>query len=210
MIDEVSEVKEYMDGHHLEDPDNYYRAIYMMSKFYRDTGFDREQAFDRIAEWVRRYNLTLSFSLDNAIYAGYENEKKLRCGEAVYVSDEDVHRIKLYARNKTDRMAALGLLCCAKAFADSKGVFTLSISALASWLGMDRSNLHKRQLKRLEKSGYVKHVTPQSSLRGWNKNENRNASRFKILVQYTKDGKYELKNNDVRKLFEEIFNEEAP
>jgi len=207
MIDEVAEVKRYMDGIGLQDKDNYYRAVYMMAKYYRDIGFDREKTFLKIAEWVRKYNLTLPFSLITAVVAGYTNEKKLRCCATVKVSDDDIHRIMLFAKNKTDKLVALAVLCCAKALADNKGTVTLSVSALASWLNMDRANLHNRQLKRLEDAGYIKRLSPASSLRGWKKNDARNTTRLKVTVPYDENGEHELRDNDILSLYGECFGE---
>lgn len=210
MIDEVAEVKQYIDGHNLDNPDNHYRAVYMMAKFYRDMGFDRKTTFRKISEWVREYELTPPFSIMSAVVAGYNNENKLRCGTTVCISSEDILLISLHALNRTDKMVALALLCCAKAFADSKGVFVASVSALSSWTGLDRSNMLNRQIKRLEKAGYLKRFLSQSSMRGWKENYLRNKSRFKILVDYDMDGEYKLVDNDIRRLYEECFHEKAP
>ena len=210
MIDEVAEVKEYMDGNNLDNKENYYRAVYMMSKFYRDMGFDREQTFYKIAEWVRKYNLTLPFVLINAVVAGYNNEKKLECGANIRISERDIFLISLYALHSTDKMVALAMLCCAKAFADNKGVFTASVSAMSNWIGLDRSNMLNRQIKRLSHSGYLKHMSSSTSMRGWKMNYSRNSSRFKILVDYDCDGEHKLVNNDIKRLYEECFNEKAP
>ena len=63
MIDEVAEVKQYLDGKWLEDSQNYYRACYMITKYYKKLGLSRDETFLKTAEWVRNYNLTLPFSL---------------------------------------------------------------------------------------------------------------------------------------------------
>ena len=63
MIDEVAEVKQYLDGKGIEDAKNIYRACYMITKYYKKLGLSRKDAFLKVAEWVRQYDLTFDFSL---------------------------------------------------------------------------------------------------------------------------------------------------
>lgn len=207
MVDEVAEVKRYLDGEGLEDSGNHYRACYMITKYYRKLGYSKHDTFFRVAEWVRKYDLTLNFSLMGCVSAAYANETELRCGATVKISKADADCIRLYSRNRNDREVALALMCCAKAFADEDGTFTASAGALASWLGMAAPNVRERQLKHLTDYGFVERVNTDSSLHGWRKNYYRNAMCFRMKVPYTMDGQWTLEYNDIRRLYEQIFNE---
>lgn len=207
MVDEVAEVKEYLDGKGLSDHRNYYRACYMISKYYKKLGLTKKAAFQKAAAWVRQYGLTLPFSLVTCVTAAYVNERELRCGATVWISKDDAETIRKYAANKQDRRVALALLCCAKAFSEEDGSFVASGSALASWLGMDPANLRQRSLKRLEEFGYVDRLEEDGSLHGWQKNYYRNAYKFRLSVPYGRDGQWELVNNDIRSLYETVFSE---
>ena len=206
MIDEVAEVKRYMDGKGLDDSNNYYRACYMIAKYFKKLGTSKGDTLQKIAAWVRQYSLAPSFSLANCISAAYSNDRPLRCGTTVRISQEDADNIRLYASNKADRRVALALLCCAKGFAEEDGSFVASTCALASWLGMDRGNLSGRPLKNLESYGFIERL-PNTELRGWEKNYYRNSCRFRLLVPYKPEGKWELKYNDIRTLYERVFGE---
>lgn len=206
MIDEVAEVKQYLDGKWLDNEQNYYRACYMITKFYRKLGLNKNETFLKAAEWVRKYNLTLSFSLIGCVNAAYNNDTDLRCGTTVSISRADAECIRMYSRNKQDRRVALALMCCAKAFAGDDGSFVASSGALASWLDMDAGNMRRRQLKRLQDFGFIEKLR-NDDLRGWKKNYYRNALRFRLMVPYDTDGEWKLRHNDIRQLYEQVFDE---
>jgi hypothetical protein len=207
MIDEIAEVKRYLSGEGLEDSRNYYRACYMIAKYYKKIGKSKSDAFQKISAWVRDHALTLPFPLIACVSTAWENETPLRCGTTVKISQADADVIRLYSRNRQDRKTALALMCCAKAFAEKDGSFTASSSALASWLGMDSANLRQRQLKHLQEYGFIEKAESDDAMHGWKKNYYRNACRFRLLVQYTSSGKWELVHNDIRNLYEQIFGE---
>lgn len=207
MVDEIAEVKRYLDGNGLEDSGNYYRACYMITKYYRGLGYSRQDTFSRVAEWVRKYNLTFEFSLIGCVSAAYASETGLRCGATVKISQADADCIRLYSRNRNDRKVALALMCCAKAFADEDGTFTASSGALASWLGMAAPNVRERQIRHLVEYGFVERVNADSSMHGWRKNYLRNAMCFRMKVPYARSGKWTLQCNDIRTLYEQIFDE---
>ena len=207
MVDEVAEVIEYLDGQKLSGSGSYYRACYMVTKYYKRLGYTEGDAFRKVAAWVQKYQLKLPFSLASCVDAAYQNERELRCGTRVRISQTDADTIRMYTTNRQDRRVALALLCCSKAYAGSDGVFGASSCALASWLGMDDSNLRKRQLARLTKLGYAELITDSNSMHGWQKNYFRNSYRFRILVPYSQGGEWELVNNDIRTLYEEVFHE---
>ena len=207
MIDEVAEVKQYLDGKGIEDAKNIYRACYMITKYYKKLGLSRKDAFLKVAEWVRQYDLTFDFSLISCVSAAYDNEVELRCGTTVRISRADAESIKMYARNKAERRVALALMCCAKAMAEHDGSFVASSSALASWLGMDAGNLQRRQLKHLQDYGFMERVDNNGALKGWKKNYYRAAYRFRLLVPFSNDGEWELEHNDIRRLYGQVFGE---
>lgn len=207
MIDEVAEVKQYLDGKRLEDKDNYYRACYMVTKYYKQLGMTKSEIFAKVAEWVRQYGLTLSFPLMSCVSAAYSNENELRHCAAVKISQSDAECMKLYSRSKQDRRVALALMCCAKAYADADGAFTASVSAMASWLGMDASNVRERHIKHLIDFGFAERVSSEEGMRGWKKNYFHNAMRFRLKVPYSKSGKWAMQCNDIRALYEQVFGE---
>lgn len=207
MIDEVAEVKQYLNGEHLEHKRNYYRACYLVTRYYKQLGMNEEQTFLEVAKWVRQFGLKLDFSLAGCVSAAYVNQHMLRSGVTVWISQEDADNIRLYSANRQDRRVALALLCCAKAYANEDGEFCASSCALATWLGMDSSNLRSRHIDRLERLGYLKRIGRMDTMHGWQKNYWRNSYRFRILVPYHQDGKWKLVANDIRTLYEQVFGE---
>lgn len=207
MVDEMAEARKYLSGQQLEQKGNLYRACYMVAKYYKQLGCDEEAIFQKTAEWVRTYNLTLDFSLAGCIAAAYMNDRELRNGNVVRISKEDADTIRLYALNKADRRVALALLCCAKGYAGSDGSFVASSGAIGSWLGMDAGNVRSRYIPRLVKIGYIEKLPTQETIRGWQKNYYRNAYRLRLKVPYRDDGEWELRNNDIRTLYTQVFDE---
>ena len=179
----------------------------MITKYYRKLGLSKQETFAKIAEWVRKYGLTFSFSLMSCVSAAYTSETELRCGATVKISQADADCIRMYSRNKNDREVALALMCCAKAFAGDDGSFVASAAALASWLGMAASNVRERQIRHLVDFGYVERLAGDTSLRGWRKNYYRNSMCFRMKVPVSKGGRWTLKYNDIRTLYEQVFGE---
>lgn len=207
MIDEVAEVKQYLDGKWLDNKRSYYRACYMVTRYYKGQGLDEEHIFLEVARWVRENGLKLEFSLAGCVASALSNPHELRSGTRVKISQEDADHIKFFSSNKQDRRVALALLCCAKVYANKDGEFGASSCTLAAWLGMDSANIRSRHIKRLEKLGYLKRIGRMDTMRGWAKNYWRTSSRFKILVPYSQDGQWELVDNDIQKLYEQVFDE---
>lgn len=207
MIDEVAEVKQYLNGERLEDSRNHYRACYMITKYYKKLGLTRKEIFDTVSEWAADNQIQPRFSLIACVSAAYENERELRHGTTVKISQADADCIRKYSRNREDRRVALALLCCAKCFAGPDGSFVASASALSSWLGMDTSNMCKRQLQHLQSYGFVERVHDEDTISGWKKNYYRQALRFRLLVPFDHDGQWELEHNDIRALYEMVFRE---
>ena len=207
MIDEVAEVKQYLDGNGLEDSRNHYRACYMITRYYKGLGLTKGEIFQEVTAWIGKYGLKPKFSVVSCISAAYENDNELRDGATVRISGDDADRIRLYTRTKEDRRVALALLCCAKCYTEEDGSFVASASGLSSWLGMDVSNLRQRQLRHLLEFGFVERVYDDSTLKGWKKNYYRRASRFRLLVPYDNTGQWALEHNDIRKLYELVFQE---
>jgi len=207
MVDEVAEVKQFLDGKHLEHKRDYYRACYLITRFYKKLGHSEEQTFLEVAAWVRKYELKLDFSLAGCVAAAYANPYDLRCGTTVRISQQDAEYIRMYSTNKQDRRVALALLCCAKAYANERGEFNASSCALATWLGMDSANIRSRHIDRLDRLGYLKRIDRVDTMHGWQKNYWRTSYRFKILVPYDLDGEWVLMHNDIQTLYEQVFGE---
>ena len=207
MIDEVAEVKQYLDGNRLEDGRNHYRACYMITKYYKQLGMTKKDTFDKVSQWASEHGLQPKFSLIGCVNTAYENDVALRHGGTVKISQADVDCICKYSRNRADRRVALALMCCAKSFADENGVFVASSGALGSWLGMCSPNIRQRHLRYLQDYGFVERIDTVETMHGWRKNYFRQASRLRLLVPFDKDGEWELINNDIRRLYEQAFGE---
>lgn len=202
MINEVTEVRKYFIGE--IDGKSLYRVVYMMAKYHKHNGLPMRDALATILEWVRINKVTLNFSPMSCIYAAYQNQRELDEGMKVSISEKDKNMILRFAYSESEKLLALALMCYAKAFADKKGVFKLSFSALAQWLGLDRSNLYRRHLKALIAFGYVaQHETPEA-LKAWSR-DGGSGNEYELLAPYDKGGEYELIDNDIHDLCRRVF-----
>jgi hypothetical protein len=128
----------------------------------------------------------------------------------VKVSEDDINRIVWLFDSKRARMVALAMLCYAKVYANAGGEFNISTAALAEWTGVSRSMLLKKYIPELETLGYIKKVESDSVTYNWHKGKQYEThryttSKFRILVPLYNDGTYQLINNDIHKLYDEIF-----
>lgn len=203
MIEEVSEAKGYLIG--SVPVRNPYRACYTIAKFFKSKGTDARAALETIMEWMRLNNIEMSSSPAQCVWSAYRNESEIGDAGKVSISEDEIRQIKMVASTRAERMVLLAMLCCAKAYGDSEGLFSISFTRLANWIGYDAENLRKRVLNVMEQFGVIQIFKHKDTMRGWNKGINRCYKQYRLNISYGKDGEYELINNDIFDLYDRAF-----
>lgn len=209
MIDEVYEVQEYLGGKKVSERGRY-RAAYLIARWYTQEGLDFCATRDAIFNWSKRTGNYLKYNVNDIVTGARACTERLTDNVNIRISEKDVNRIVRLFDSKKARMLALALLCFAKAHANRDGVFNVSISALADWIGVSRTSITVDYLPELITLGYIEKIdTPQPVTR-WHKGKEYRTARYrstrlKINASLYNAGKFELNHNDISGLYEEIF-----
>lgn len=206
MINEIGEAKNYIRGHFDGKPPR--RICFVMAKYYKRSGLPLNDALATVQKMLETAGIETNFSVGRCVMAAYENDSELNDGGMVKISRHEIDAIKRVASTRREKILAVALLCCAKAYAGEDGLFTISLSRLAGWIGCDTENLRKRELDILRVFGYVEILPPKETYRGWKKDEvKKNLLQYRVCIPYGTDGEFELLNNDIVGLCEHIFPE---
>lgn len=205
MINEKLEAVNYLQGKNIQKQ-NLYRMCYMIAKHLRDSGLQAFEARKQIFEWANDNNLFIKFNLNDILNIVYLRDRDpLVSDRTVCISDEDIAQITQRFDYKKTKMAALAMLCYAKAFANKNGEFQCSGTAIASWIGISKSAFF-RYLQELNLMGFVKQIdTTHDHLHRWQDRPlmGINGNTYKILYDWKKDGNHMLIDNDLSKLYDE-------
>lgn len=200
----MSEAKGYLVGKIRVH--NAYRACYTIAKFFKSNGTDARTALETITEWTRSNHIDIGSSLASCVWSAYENGTALSENKKrIFVSPEEAREIGKVATTKKERLMLLALLCCSKAFADERGLFTISFSKLASWIGCDAENLRSRELKVMRSLKVVDVLSPENDMRGWKKGINKSYRRYRINILSSDGDGIELKDNNIMELYDRLF-----
>ena len=186
-----------------------YQHCYLISKYYLQQGFEPFEVRQRIFAWAKQHKIFLDakqLNLNQIIYKANRDATRLRDDITIRISSEDLDEITARFDNMKTRKAALGILCYAKAAADQRNCFNLSLATFCNWIGIGYSYMLKKYLVELQSFGYLtKLVSGKKKTFSWDNNVKSKASTFKLLVPFNNSGEYILVNNDIDALFKECF-----
>lgn len=204
MINEVLEVQQYLNGERI-NKECLRRICFLIARWYKQQGYNHLQVREAIFAWANKYNIFIDFSVNSIVNVVMDSKTELRGDTAVYVSDDDVLQIVSRFDSDNVRMVALAILCYAKAFANSDGLFDLSEAAIAHWVDIRRSNVSSYYIRELMNYGYIEKVKPKKAVYTWNKTARNKSAKLKIKVSFANEGRYMLVGNDIDRLYHDIF-----
>jgi len=203
LIDEVLEVKDYLDGKNI-DKKCIYRICYLIAKYYKQQGLPFLEIRDKIFYWGKQHNVYISCNLNGIINRVLKDNVPLRESSIVRISNSDIDEITRRFDSKPLRLFALSLLCLSKVSANNKGEFDCSISAVSNWIKVNRGNLNHRYLTELINYRYIERTSDEKVL-SWNGNVKSKSLMLKMNVPLRNNGKYKLDGNDIFGLYNLIF-----
>ena len=201
MINELLEAEGYINGENI-NKEYTYRTCYLIAKYYLAQGKSALETRELIFEWANRHSVYISSSLSGIVYKASVDGVVPRGETDVFISDGDIEEIKRRFDTKNTRMVALALLCYGKACADQNGECSLSTLALANWIGMNRGNMLNRCMPQMYGFSFISQVKPKYR---WDRDGRDKMTHIRFEVPLVNEGKYRLEDNNIAKLFSEIF-----
>ena len=207
MIDEIFEVKQYLKGVNVSKQ-NLYRTCYLLVKWYKELGSKKIEVRAALFEWGKKYNFYIKYNVNDIIDTVFErNSPNLKSPE-IKINKNDVKNINKRFDNKNTKLVALAVLCYAKAFANEDGEFSLTSVGLSSWLNINRQSIRKKYIKELIEYEFVSEVSKPERIKNkndWGKPYEEQSTRYKINMPLNNSGDFVLRNNEIGKLFSEVF-----
>ena len=209
MINEIQKAEELLKGIPFKK-EYFFSAYCILIKYFKGLKLTPLETRIKILDWEKEFGHKRYFELDEVILKFYDDNVHARGNIKINISEQDIDEIKLRFDNKNQRKLAFAMLCYAKAVADKHGCFYISYAELYEWIGIAHTHIQNRYLQTIIKFDYIERVKTKKSTFTWDKDKNKNyyqKSKFKIKVDFSNnfEGKWILQNNDILKLFDEIF-----
>lgn len=204
MINEKVEVENYLDGNNIYKNECTFRMCYLMAKYYRDQGLTPIEIRKKIFAWGHEYGIYIVHNVNDIIRMAITKNEPL-CTKDVYVNDNDIKEINERFSKKNTKLCALAFLLLAKIYSDKDGILTFSQTDFAKWVGILQPNV-SNIIDELEFFDYIKRIKlDEDATFVWNGKVVGKNVRYKLKVPYENNGDYLLKDNKIRELYSEIF-----
>jgi len=202
MINEVTEVKNYLDGRCVNKK-NLYRICCLLAKWHKEQGLSHAEIRAAIFAWAKSYRIYIKYNLNSIIYRAMEDKSGLRDDITVRVSSGDIAEINSRFDSRGTKLTALAMLCYAKAYADGEKSFDIPVASLSAWVNIDKGNLSGRHIRELLDFGYISKALPPENGYVWNSGGDK--SRYRMCAEVQNIGEYELRDNNIQELYAEAF-----
>lgn len=202
MINEVIEVKGYLDGKNINKK-NLYRICYMIAKWYKEQGFKSLEIRKKIFDWGKENNIYIKYNVNNIITSVFKDNERLKDYVNVKINKRDIDEINKRFDSRVTKLVALAMLCYAKAHANGNKEFSISSVALSAWINKSSNHLRSRYIKELIEFGYLSLVSTPRNTYAWNNAEKNSV--YRINVDIHNSGDYVLVDNNILDLYNSIF-----
>ena len=200
IINERVEVQQYLQGKNLHR-DIEYRICLLLAKWYYEQGYRTEPEIRaQLKSWAQNNNFYFEVPMKVIASRVIDDKMQLTGDTVVSVSASDIDIILDRFDTYYERVVALGVLCYAKVYADNKGEFKISQSALCHWLQLDKKTARK-YMAMLETYGYVKKVGKVETKSWYDTMVVSNVGKYRILVPYKNLGEFEMSDNNIDDLY---------
>lgn len=202
MINEVIEVRSYLDGKNLSKK-NLYRICYLLAKWFKEKGLAHMEIRNAVFEWAGRHNIHIKYNLNGIIYRAAEDKSRLKDNAIIKINQGDVDEINSRFDSKNTKLVALAVLCYAKAYANRDKIFSVSSTALSEWVKISVTSVSGRHMKELCDFGYISKIPPAKNGYAWAQKDMNNM--YRLNVDIHNNGGYVLADNNILDLYSEIF-----
>lgn len=203
MIDQSIEVSRLLSGKFSKQ--NLYTSFYLLSKYYAEQGLELSEISKSVFKWAKSHGLFVKYDLNIIAKKAKEDKLKLTNNVEVYINQEDIDNINSWFYNKNTKLIALAVLCYAKVNSNKNREFSISSYDIGAWVDIHHSSIRRRYLNELIEFGYLEKIKVPVNSKNWNNSKEDGCTRYKLNVDYYNSGEYKLIDNDIYKLYKEIF-----
>lgn len=202
MLDEYIEVKNYLDGKGMRKKTEY-RTCLLLARYFKDGGMTRRETIESIFSWGRANDIDITTRVRDVVNKVYDNDEHInRYKVGVYQSE--INEIKQWFDNRSERIVALAMLCCSKAFADENGDFKVSLGGIADWTGYSDVTI-TNAVKRLKQYEYLDVVTHGDTY-SWFNTVKTKCNCYRVIGNVKESGDYYvLEDDDIAGFYEKFF-----
>lgn len=204
-MNEKNEIVALLNGERVNKKYTY-RSCYLLAKHFKELGYDTIQTREEIFNWANKYKIYITDDLNSIIQRAFVDKHELSENIEIKISEEDIEEIKKRFDRFNTRLTAFAILCFAKSHADKNGIFCISGIGLSNWIGIDHGSLSKRHIKELIDFVYLEKLNKNNLKYLKKKNKHiSSALLYKIKVPLLNEGKFIIKDYNIRQEFENIF-----
>ncbi len=207
MLNELQRSEELLNGTPFKK-EYFFSAYLNLIKYYHNKGFSALQIKEALEEWENKYGHKHYFDLNKAIMLVVKNDDFVFCDKVdINISQQDIDIINKRFDNANCRKTALALLCVAKH--TNSDEIAISYPSLAQFTGLSYEMIKKKHVPEIVLFDYVEKINPTVSKWGWDDDKdmqkNYKQMRFKILVDYSNKGDFNLSDNNIVGLYDKIW-----
>lgn len=203
MIDETIEVNHILDGKFSKQ--NLYNSYYLLAKYYIEQGLELSEASKALFNWAKSNELFVKYDLNAIVKRAKEDKNKLTRNVKIYINQNDIDNINNGFYNKNTKLVALAILCYAKANINKNRELHVSSCDIGAWVNIHNSSIRRRYINELVEFGYLTKIKSPINNHSWGNLKEESSTKYKLNVDYYNSGEYELIDNDIHKLYREIF-----
>jgi len=203
LINEIIEVQEILKGKKVNDK-CLYRTCYLLAKWFDEHNKTHIETRQEIFKWANTYGYWINYDLNSIIFQAFKDKRRLTDNLKIYINQYDIDEINNRFDRRKTKLVAFSILCYAKAFANSKKEFSLSVSALSDWIHVNQGDISSKFIPELINFEYINKIQNNNSFT-WNKTIKSKSLDLKILVSIENSGEYCLEDNNINELFNNIF-----
>ena len=160
-----------------------------------------------LQEWAQENNFYIKVSMNSIAKRVIDDNMRLLGETPVKINNRDVEEINLRCDTDQERIFALGILCYAKEYADKDGKFNLSNSGFSKWISQYVGLKVSDYIHMFIMLEYIEIVKKTNTNSWYHKDVVKSLNTYKILVPFKNTGKYTLVDNNLGKLFDELFSD---
>lgn len=205
LLNEINEVAAILNGNRINRKYTY-RTCYLLAKYYNSLDYDPIKIREEIFNWGKKHQVYITDDLNSIIQRALHDNSKIINSVEIKISKNDIEEIKKRFDKYNTQLTAFAILCFAKKHADKNGLFYISQVGLSNWIGIHDTNISNRYIKELIDFKYLNKVS-RNKIK-YIARRKKTVSKllvYKMKVDYSNNGIYIFKDQNIREEFEKLF-----
>ena len=205
MLNERNEINAILNGERINKKYTY-RSCYLLAKHFKFLGCNMIETRKEIFNWANKFGVFITEDLNSIIQRAFKDKSKIIDDVCIYINDNDIGEINKRFDKYNTKLTAFAILCFSKKYANSNGIFQMSLVGLSNWVGIQHTNISGRIIKELVDFNYIEKINKNNYLRIIRKNHSiTHPIIYKINVPIENYGNYIFRDNNIKEEFQEIM-----